>query len=182
MIRLLVTFAVAFGLIVVGYHHFAAASSRPAAPAGTVPAQEPATGSAPPKLSAVHAQRLMRDQTEWQEAFAAFMGRRCALPATGRSHCAAAYRAWSVPFARLQRDTIAAMRTVAGACRSVLSRAAGLGGQGTGLQTSMRRVQEDVARSRGAGVPDGLIADSGDALDAEGALVKAMMQLSSVCG
>jgi hypothetical protein len=189
--RVIVTLAVAVAVLVVGYHQFTAASGQSLPQPGTTAlpglASTPQTSTEePPKgLSADRFARLVKDQTAWQAAFESSDRATitCGVQLEGRSGCAAAaYRAWAVPFARLQRDTTAEMRTVDGTCRSTLAESAGLKGPGTKLRTYMRRVEKDIAGSQGPGVPDGLIADSRGALTAQGAILLTVGQISAACG
>jgi hypothetical protein len=117
--RVIVTFAVAFAVLVVGYHHFTAASGQSVPQPGTTAqpgagsTPQTSTGGAPKGLSAAQFQRLSNDQARWQAAFESSDRATitCGVELEGRRSCAlAAYRAWAVPFARLQRDTVADMR------------------------------------------------------------------------
>ena len=46
----------------------------------------------------------------------------------------------------------------------------------------MRRVEKDIAEATGPGVPAGLIADTGGAVNAQGAILAAVGQISAACG
>ncbi len=191
MTRVIVTFGVAFAVLVVGYHHFTAASgdslpqSAATALSGPASTLQTSTEATPKGLSAAQFTRLVKDQTGWQDAFSSFMRTttNCAVALQGRGSCAAAaYRGWAVPFARLQRDATADMRTLDGACQSTVAESAGLKGPGTKLRTYMHGLENTIAESSGPGVPNGLIADTGGAINAQSAILEAVGQVSAACG
>jgi hypothetical protein len=200
MIRVVFTAVVAFAVLVVGYHQFASASGH--STGGSPASIQPGTGGsgiagltdigdAPDRLSASQARHLDVDQARWQADFDRFMRATFECPAQfagvigvppNMGRCIApAYRRWAASFARFQRVAARDMRAVSGSCRSALADSAGLAGAGTSLRASMRSLERDVARSRGPGVPTGLIPDTKRAVAGQAAMVNAALLVSGAC-
>jgi len=199
MSRVILTGVLAFAVLVAGYHHFAQASGQSVGGSsvnvlpggGSVATVSSGTGSALKGLSASQARQLTVDQAQWQADFNEFMQAtlQCPVQYAGvigkhpslKSCVAPSYRKWSASFTRFQRKVASDMHSVGSTCGSVLAESAGLKGPGAKLRPSMRKLLAATERNGGFGDQAGANSDGGRAIEAEGAMVKAALLLSSAC-